>query len=179
MRTLILAAALAAAVPAVAFAHSVMSPDKAAPGAYYAGDLRISHGCAGSPTLAVRVEIPPAVVSAKPQPKPGWTLAIEREPLAQPIKGEGGQMVTQRVKAVTWTGRLPDDQFENFGLMLKLPSASGALYLPTVQTCERGENRWTDIPAAGQAWHDVPHPAPVIAVGPAAVDSMAGMHHEH
>ncbi|MGE0775792.1 MAG: DUF1775 domain-containing protein, partial [Sphingomonadaceae bacterium] len=36
------------------------------------------------------------------------------------------------------------------------------LYFPTVQTCVSGENRWVNIPASGQAWHDVENPAPVI-----------------
>jgi copper(I)-binding protein len=61
-------------------------------------------------------------------------------------------------------------------LFLKLPAKTGPLYFPTVQQCEKGETRWTDIPAAGQAWRDVPHPAPVLqltaASGPAP--AMAG-----
>jgi uncharacterized protein YcnI len=51
--------------------------------------------------------------------------------------------------------------------MLKLPKAVGQLYFPTVQTCEKGQNSWTDIPAPGQAWHDVAHPAPFIRLTPA------------
>ena len=178
MRTLTLAA-VAAALPAAALAHVVMSPATAAPGGYYAGDLRISHGCEGSATLAVTVMIPPSVASAKPQPKPGWTLEIKREPLPQPVPGEGGQMLRDHAGTITWRGRLPDDQFDTFGLMLKLPADAGPLYFKTVQTCEKGENRWTDIPAPGAAWGSVPHPAPVLTLKPASADPMAGMDHDH
>lgn len=176
IRTLPLLAALAAAsaAPGAASAHIVLSPDHAVAGGYYAGVFRVSHGCDGSPTVALRVEIPTGVVTAKPQPKPGWTLEIEREPLASPVKGEGGRAITQRVKAITWRGRLPDDDFDTFGVTAKLPPGSALLYFPAVQTCETGAMRWTDIPAPGQAWHAVPHPAPVLTPD-AAGDAMAGM----
>lgn len=81
------------------------------------------------------------------------------------------------MKAVVWRGRLPDDQFDDFGLMLKLPAAAGPLYLPAIQTCDGAEVRWTDIPAPGQAWHDAPHPAPVLMLEAAPLDEHAGHHH--
>jgi len=177
-RPLISAAAGAAAlIAAPAGAHVVLNPGQAAPGAYYAGAFRVSHGCSGSPTVALKVTIPAGVVTAKPRPKEGWTLTIEREPLAQPVTGEGGQTIRERVKAVTWRGRLPDDEFDEFGLMLKLPDAAGPLYFPAVQTCETGETRWVEIPAPGAARPATP--APVLEVTPAAGghDPMAGMHH--
>ena len=50
-----------------------------------------------------RVEIPTAILTAKPQPKAGWTLEIEREPLAAPIKGDGGPRPTQPAPTLTVT----------------------------------------------------------------------------
>jgi uncharacterized protein YcnI len=171
-----LLAAAAALIAAPAGAHVVLNPGQAAPGAYYAGAFRVSHGCSGSPTVSLRVTIPAGVVTAKPRPKAGWTLSIEREPLAQPVKGEGGQTLRERVKAVTWRGRLPDDEFDEFGLMMKLPDAAGPLYFPAVQTCESGENRWVEIPVPGAARPATP--APKLDVTAAAHgDAMAGMHH--
>lgn len=159
-----------------AMAHVVIDPGKAAPGAYYTGHFRIGHGCDAAATTSVRVELPQQIISAKPQPKAGWEIRIDRAPLAEPVKGEGGKSITERVTAVTWTGELAADQFDEFGLMMKLPETAGALYFPTVQTCKVGELRWTDIPAAGQAWHDVPHPAPVLELTAAGgADDMAGM----
>jgi len=162
---LIFAGAVTLAGAGSAAAHVVMVPDTAAPGAPYVGVFRVSHGCAGSATTALRVELPPGVIGAKPQAKAGWTVEIEREPLARPVMGEGGKPITTRVKAITWRGHLPDDQFDTFGVMMKLPESRGPLYLPAIQSCEVGANRWTDIPAPGQAWHGVPSPAPVITLG--------------
>ena len=45
-------------------AHVVISPAMAPAGGYYFGELRVSHGCDGSPTVALRVEIPAGVVAA-------------------------------------------------------------------------------------------------------------------
>lgn len=179
--TLLGLSALALAAPALpAAAHIVLAEPTARPGSYYAGFFRVSHGCDGSPTTALRIEIPAGIVMAKPQPKPGWTLKVEKAPLPKPAPGEGGAMLTERVTAITWSGRLGAEEFDQFGVMVKLPTEAGPLYFPAVQTCERGEQRWTDVPAAGQAWHAIPHPAPILTLQPAdGMDAMAGMHHEH
>lgn len=144
-------------------AHIVFAEPEAAAGSYYAGFLRVSHGCGASPTRAVGVEIPEGVNIARPQPKPGWTLEIERAPLAAPIASEGGAIIT-RVTAITWRGELPIDQFDQFGLMMRLPARSGPLYFAVIQTCTEGEERWEQIPPAGAAWHSVPRPAPVLTL---------------
>ena len=173
MRFIPIAAGALLATPAAA--HVVFDQQEAAPGAYYAGFLRVSHGCEDSPTVSLRVEIPETVLSAKPQPKPGWVLEIEREPLAESVTGESGVLVTERVAAVTWTGRLPVDQFDQFGLMLKLPDRAGPLYFPTRQTCEQGVTAWTAIPPSPDQWHDLRRPAPMLVLRPA--DGME--HHAH
>ena len=176
LRTTTLAGIAALICGAAAQAHVVFSRTDARPGGYYAGALRVSHGCDGSPTTAVTVTIPEGVAVAKPQPKPGWSVRIERAPLASPVPGEGGRMLTERVAAITWSGRLPEDEFDEFGLMLKLPDRAGPLYFPVVQTCGQGQVRWTDIPTPGQAWHDVPHPAPVLRLDPAGRSSAMDHH---
>ena len=147
------------AIPLTSAAHVAFTPDSAVAGGKYIGALRVSHGCKGSATTRLRVEIPQAVKSAKPQAKPGWEIAMDR--------------TGDRVSAVTWAGRLPDDQFDDFTLMLSLPADAGALYFPAVQTCESGREEWRTIPVAGQAWHDADHPAPVlnITVAPAATEA--------
>jgi len=158
-------------------AHVVLTEPMAHAGAPYVGHFRVGHGCAGAATTAVEVRLPEGVTAAKPQPKPGWTLEIKREPLTQPVKGEGGGLLHERVAAVIWRGRLPDDEFDEFALMAKLPATLGPLYFPTLQTCEKGEERWTDIPAPGAAWGSVPHPAPVVTLEAGGEDPMAHMHH--
>ncbi|MBL8551400.1 MAG: YcnI family protein [Hyphomonadaceae bacterium] len=166
MQRALLALGLAAALlahAASAAAHVVFAEPQAQGGAYYAGFLRVSHGCGTSPTISVRVDIPPGVLMARPQPKPGWRLSVAREPLAEPIPSEGGS-ITERVVSITWRGRLPADQFDQFGVMMKLPAQAGPLYFFVTQTCARGERSWSQVPAEGQPWGSVESPAPVLTL---------------
>jgi uncharacterized protein YcnI len=162
LRTAFIASALTLALVSAAQAHIVFAEPEAAPNSYYCGFLRVSHGCGASPTRAIRVEIPDGINIARPQPKPGWRLSIERAPLASPTRSEGGEEITERVSAITWTGELPADQFDQFGIMMRLPDQTEPLYFRVTQTCLSGEQRWDEIPPAGAAWHSVPHPAPVL-----------------
>ena len=164
-------------VSTAALAHVVFDQPRAQANAYYAGFVRISHGCGASPTRTVRVEIPDGVNIVRPQPKPGWTLTIEHAPLATPIRTEGGYALTERVTPITWSGELPADQFDMFGIMMRLPDRGGPLYFPVVQTCAEGEQRWTDIPAEGAAWNSVPHPAAVITLESPPPSADASAHH--
>lgn len=176
----IIACALGAAAlfGASAAAHIVFAEPQAAPNSYYAGFIRVSHGCGASPTRSIRVEIPDSISIARPQPKPGWSLSVEHAPLRTPIRSEGGHEITERVTAITWTGELPADQFDQFGIMMRLPAQAGPLHFPVTQTCAEGETRWTDIAPAGAAWNSVPHPAAVLtlAAPQAAADPHAGHH---
>lgn len=169
--------AIATAFSSTASAHIVFAETEAAPNSYYAGFFRVSHGCGQSPTRSIRVEIPDGVNIARPQPKPGWTLTMEFGPLATPLRNEMGEPVAERVTSITWTGELPADQFDVFGIMMRLPDQTGPLYFPVTQTCDSGEQRWTDIPAAGAAWHSVPRPAPVVML--VAPPPMRGEHDHH
>lgn len=164
--SLLFAALAAASVAGAAQAHVVFVQPQATAGAHWAGALRVSHGCDGAATTSVRVEIPTGILVARPQPKAGWTVAVEREPLATPAPAEGGGLITERVSAITWTGRLPDEQFEEFGLAAKLPGEVGPLAFPVTQVCERGEIRWSEIPVAGSP--RPAQPAPVLTVQPGA-----------
>jgi uncharacterized protein YcnI len=69
---------------------------------------------------------------------------------------------------VAWRGGpLPDDLYDTFGLLMKLPDAPGkALYFPVVQECEKGVHRWIEIPAAGQNRDDLHEPAPQVRLKP-------------
>lgn len=154
--TLLLATA---ALPAAA--HVVLAETHAAPGTYYAGFFRVSHGCGNSPTLRIRIEIPSSIDMAHPQPKPGWELTIERG--ANP----------ERVTAVVWEGRLEADHFDQFGVMFRLPRDAETIYFPVVQTCVVGENRWTEIPRPGQARSTLRNPAAVLHVDGTEVNPSA------
>lgn len=161
-----LTAALALGASAsAAGAHVVFSEPAAAAGAHWAGALRVSHGCDGSPTVSVRVEIPEGITVARPRALAGWKVVIERTPLATPVPAEGGGMLTERVSAITWTGHLPDEAFEEFSLAAKLPADPGPLAFPVIQTCEKGVVRWTEV--AGADGSRPAHPAAILKLLPA------------
>lgn len=172
MKTLSIAVAAGLAIlgsAGAASAHVAFAQPVAVAGAHWAGALRVSHGCDGSATTSVRVEIPPAITVARPRALAGWKVVIERTPLATPLPAEGGGMLSERVSAITWTGRLPDDMFEEFSLAAKLPAVPGPLAFPVIQTCEKGAVRWTEV--AGADGSRPAHPAAVL-------DLRAG-EHEH
>jgi uncharacterized protein YcnI len=158
--------ALAAPLPALA--HVVAVPDTAKAGSYAAVAFRVGHACAaGGTTLSVRIDIPAGVVSARPQPKPGWTYALEREPGSDPKAAP---------TAVTFTGRLPDEAFDDFSLLMKLPATGEALVFPVVQTCETGESQWTEVPDPATPGEKLSRPAPILRLTP--VDAIP-VGHQH
>ena len=159
LKSLLAGAALIAALPSTAAGHVAADPGRASAGAYQAVVFRVGHGCGEAATTALRIEVPAEMASARPQPKPGWTLEIERQ--------DG------KVTAVTWRGELPDDQVDEFAMLFKLPDQPATLYFPTVQSCGADESQWTEIPSAGER---ASHPAPALVVTPKAA---AAETHQH
>lgn len=172
------AAALALTISLPAMAHVTADPALAEPGSYFRTALRVPHGCGSSATTAIQVGIPDGVVSVRPQAKAGWQVAIETRKLAHPVDIGHGRKTDTLVSAVRWSGgKLPNEQFDEFGLVMKLPDQPGAqLWLPVVQTCESGEIRWEQVPAAGQSAHDLPNPAALIRVADAGKPMMLAQH---
>jgi len=150
---------------ATGLAHVTANPDEGVAGSYFRTALRVSHGCSGSPTVALRVQIPEALGQVKPEAKADWSIAIAtREPeqpesSREPSSSRGG-------REIVWHGgRLSDAHFEEFGLSMKLPDAAGrTFYLPVVQECAEGANEWTSIPDSPDQWHAIERPAPFIRV---------------
>lgn len=146
----LLPALLLAAGPALA--HVSAEPRQAPAGAYQPVTFRVGHGCGKAATTALRIELPPGLASARPQPKPGWTLKIEKD----------GEIPT----AITWTGDLPSDQFDEFAILAKLPHQTGPLYFPAIQTCGTETAAWNQVPEAGDTPAALDHPAPSLMVTP-------------
>jgi len=164
MRKIALLIALVAPLPAMA--HVVAAPDAAKAGSYSAIAFRVGHACsAGYATLKVRIEIPPGVASARPRPKPGWTYVIEQDIGADPKAGPS---------AITFSGRLPDEAFDDFSLLMKLPATGEALVFPVIQTCEKGESQWTEVADPAAPGEKLSRPAPVLRLIPA--DAMPAGH---
>lgn len=158
------AAVLAAALTvSSASAHITLQNREAAIGAFYKAVFVVPHGCAGSATIKIRVQIPDGVIDVKPMPKPGWKVETVKAKYANPVDVHGGKL-TEGVKEVDWSGgKLPDDFYDEFVLSMFLTGdlkPDTMLYFPTVQECEQGINRWIDIPADPAHAHDSKWPAP-------------------
>lgn len=167
MKTPLIILALLAATPAAA--HVVAVPDAAKAGSYSAIAFRVGHACAaGDVTLKVRIEIPDGVASARPRVKPGWTYSIEREDPKSPPT------------AITFEGRLPDEAFDDFAILMKLPAPNtkeggDRMIFPVVQTCEKGESQWTEVPSPEAPDAKLNRPAPTVTLIP--VDAATAAHH--
>lgn len=151
-------------IAAPAFAHITANPGQATAGERAEIDLRVSHGCDGSPTTTLSVQIPETVAAVTPEFVPGWTVDTTMGPLAEPVEVHG-ETVSEGIREVTWSGgsAIPDGLFFDFGLSVQMPDTPGeTLYFPVVQTCESGETRWIEIPADGEDGHDLESPAPAV-----------------
>lgn len=166
-QSLSLAVLLTASLPAIASAHVSVAPAEARPNTYQRLAFQVPHGCGPAATTALRVQIPEGVIGVKPMPKPGWTLNTTRGDYARSYVNHG-QSVTSGVKEVVWSGgSLADDNYDEFVISSfvtgELP-AGQAVFFPTVQQCGSSENRWVEIPAAGQSSHDLKSPAPSLSL---------------
>ena len=145
MKALWIAALFAAPL---AHAHITVAPATAPAGAYQTLVFKVGHGCAGSATTGITVQLPEGV-TAKPMPKPGWTIALAP-------------------REISWRGGpLPDAYYDEFTLQAKLPDAPGRLVFKVGQQCEKGRMDWADVAPESKT------PAPVLEVTPAAMP----MHH--
>ncbi len=101
-----IAAVLAAST---ASAHVTLQGREATIGSSYRAVFVVPHGCAGSATTKLRIQIPEGVIEAKPMPKAGWNVEVIKGKYASEIDFHGGKL-TEGVKEVVWSGgKLPDD----------------------------------------------------------------------
>src|SRR3954471_10793637 len=154
-----------------AHAHVTLENRQAAVGSYYKATFAVPHGCAGSATTKIRVQIPEGVIAVKPMPKPGWNLEAVKGKYAASYDYHGAKL-SEGVKEVVWSGgKLADDNYDEFVFASYLTGnlkPNSMLYFPVVQECEQGASRWIDIPAEGHDahGHDSKSPAPGVKLMP-------------
>lgn len=163
--------AIIAFLASPASAHISLENRQAAIGSSYKAVFAVPHGCAGSATIRIRVQIPEGVIAAKPMPKPGWNVEAVKGKYAAEYDYHGAKS-SEGVKEVVWSGgKLPDDNYDEFVISTFLTGGlkpNTTLYFPVVQECEQGVSRWIDIPADGNAarGHDSKWPAPGVKLMP-------------
>lgn len=149
------------------FAHVTLETREARAGTTYKAVLRVSHGCDGSPTTKIRAQIPDGVIAVKPMPKAGWQVETVRGPYDRAYPHFHGRQLSEGVREIVWSGgKLPDDHYDEFvfSAFLARELKPGGIHFPVTQDCEKGEWRWTEIPAKGQDPHALKAPAPALAI---------------
>lgn len=161
----VVAAVLLGVLATPALAHVTANPNQAS-SEFFKTNLQVGHGCEGSPTTEVRVQIPDGVLDATPQVVAGWEIEVVTGPLAKPYESHG-ETITEGTREIAWKGGpLPDGQMQEFGMSLRLSQDLNgkAAYFPVVQTCEQGEHRWIEIPQSVAQWDELESPAPYVEV---------------
>ena len=110
-----------AAGPAGAHIHT--DPEQAPAGSTTTVGFEVEHGCEGSPTVEVSIEIPQGVNDASAQPLPGWSSSVESG-------------------VARWTGgSLPDDSPGVFPLRMTLPEPARTAAVQDDPALRRGVAR--------------------------------------
>lgn len=159
------AALLAFAAPASA--HVSITPTETAAGAYTLLTVSVPHGCDGAPTTKVEIQVPEEILSVTPTRNPLWTVTKTKAKLDKPVTDAHGNKVTERDGTIVYeaTSPLPEGYRDAFELSLKLPEKEGAtLAFPTIQTCEKGETAWVEVPTGSQDPEELEHPAPALTI---------------
>jgi periplasmic copper chaperone A len=171
MQKAVFSIAFAVLLGSPASAHITLEGKQAAVGSYYKAVFAVPHGCAGSATIKIRVQIPEGVIGVKPMPKTGWNLETVKGKYAGEYQFHGSRL-SEGIKEVAWGGgKLADDNFDEFVISTFLTDTlkpNTTLYFPVVQECEQGISRWIDIPAEGRAGqdHGSTTPAPGLKLMP-------------
>lgn len=152
---------------ASAFGHAGLEPAQSPPGSYRAA-ITVPHGCDGQATNTLKVVLPEGFVNAKPMPKAGWTLTLDKGDYAKTYKLHGKD-VSSGLKSVSWSGGdLGDDIYDEFIIKGSLDAQAGArLPFIVTQTCANGEVKWDEIASDGQDAHALKHPAPFVTIAEA------------
>ena len=170
-------AVIALSIASPAAAHVTTTPSTAAAGAFTVATFSVGHGCEGSPTTRIEIQVPESVLSVTPTRNPYYDVEATIEQLADPVTDAHGNEVTERTSSIVYTAQtpLPDGQRDTFDLSFQVPDAEGeVLSFPTIQTCEKGETAWTQVPADGQDPEELENPAPSFTILPAGGEGHHG-----
>ena len=151
-------------------AHVTLEEPAAVANTGYKAVLRVTHGCEGSPTHTVRVQIPAGFLGTKPMPKPGWKLELQRAKLAEPYDSHG-RKIDETVSEVIWRAQSPeaflaDSHYDEFVLRGQTPAKPGVIWFKVQQVCEKGELNWAEIPSSGSSTKGLKAPAARLEVLP-------------
>lgn len=177
--TIAIAVGAVVLLAAPAFAHITVDPGQATKG----GSTKLTFRVPNEEDAANTVEFDVSFDQAHPiatvdvEPKPGWTVKVDKKPLATPLQTDDGQ-VTEAVSEISWTGgTIAPGQFDEFAVSIgPLPSDTDHLAFPAVQTYSDGTQvSWIQQTIAGQPEPDRPAPSLTLVDAPGeSTSSTAG-----
>jgi uncharacterized protein YcnI len=175
--TLAGAALLALSAPLAASAHVDVAPSSAAAGSYSLLTFSVGHGCDGSATTGLTIDIPESITSVTPTVNPGWDVAKIEVDRAAPAEDSHGDDAGTRVGQIQYTAGTPlaDGLRTTFELSLQIPedaAVGDTLAFPVLQSCEVGETNWSETVVEGEA--EPAHPAPTVTVSAATGETGHG-----
>ena len=148
-----LGVALCIAGPASAHIHT--SPDQVKAGTSNTVGFIVEHGCEGSPTTKVELQLPDGVTAISAKDQAGFTASVD------------GQVVSFA------DGNLPDKTEQAFEVTFTAPTTAGTIDIPLVQTCVTGSTSWIEPEVEGQPEPEYPAPQVVVAPNPDATTTTA------
>lgn len=145
------AATIASIAAAPALAHNTLTSMYAPAGYVQDLEMRVTHGCKGSPVNRVRIKIPEGVMRVSVAVNREWTVETKMRKLPKPVQGEGGTMITETVDEIIWSNPrtvIPAlGSFEGFRFRAALPDKPGTmLFFRTINDCEKGDDKYIDLP---------------------------------
>ena len=171
------ALATVALVAAPAGAHVSGTPSETAAGSFTVLTMSVPHGCDGSPTTRIEIQVPESVLSVTPTRNPFYEVEANIERLDEPLSDAHGNEVTERTGSIVYTANdpLPEGQRDTFELSFQVPDAAGeTLAFPTIQTCEQGRTAWVEVASDGQDAGELEHPALAFEITEASAEGEHG-----
>jgi periplasmic copper chaperone A len=165
--TILGAAVVAMALPALAAAHVTVQPGEAPAKGFVVENVRVPTEEENASTTKVSVQFPPGFAEVSYEPVPGWRVKVVKTKLAQPITTDEGDKLTEQVSRITWSGgKIAPGQFQDFPVSLQMPDKAGStLTFKAIQTYDNGKVvRWIGPPNGDS-------PAPQVKVTAAESDS--------
>jgi uncharacterized protein YcnI len=184
--------ALAVGLPTAASAHVDLEASSTAPATLSVLTFAVGHGCEGSPTTSLAIELPADVQAITPTIKPGWSITetpteptTSSGPSAGPTTdtSDPGTDLSSGTGTGTGTGTtitytadtpLPDGYRDTVQISALLPVAGqpgDVVVFPTLQTCESGSTAWNELPSGDPADPEPNLPAPALTLTAAETDT--------
>ena len=134
-----------------ASAHNTLTSMEGYAGYVTDFEMRVTHGCKGSPVKEVRVKIPEGVLRVSVGANRDWKTEVKMRKLDKPVPGEGGNMITETVDQITWKDPVSPipagGVFEGLKFRGALPKEENKIiFFPTINVCETGDDKYVDLP---------------------------------